>query len=146
MKVTVKYAEINGNRAAGQKSAVESMNPKSMTWQIQNLKKINAKLQLSYRKTEFLRSKLRRLLSNSLIQPHFDYACISWYPLVNKRIRKKMQVTWNKCIHFCLKLNSRHHIGAKEFKGVYWEENKRGHPFTLGTSLQHLLGTPEKSC
>ena len=91
MKVTVKYAEINGNRAAGQKSAAESMNPKSMT--MKSLKKINAKLQLSYRKTEFLRSKLRRLLSNSLIQPHFDYACISWYPLVNKRIRKKMQVT-----------------------------------------------------
>ena len=69
-----------------QKYAVESMNPKSMT--MKSLKKINAKLQFSYRKIEFLRSKLRRLLSNSLIQPHFDYACISWYPLVNKRIRK----------------------------------------------------------
>ena len=59
MKVTVKYAEINGNRAEGQKYAVKSKNPKSMT--TKSLKKINA--------------------------------CISWYPLVNKRIRKKMQVT-----------------------------------------------------
>ena len=27
-----------------------------------------------------------------------------------------MQVTKNKCIHFCLKLNSGHHVGAKEFQ------------------------------
>ena len=42
------------------------------------LKNINAKLQFSYRQNEFLIPKLCRLLCNSLIQPHFDYACISW--------------------------------------------------------------------
>ena len=30
----------------------------------------------------------------------------------------KIQVTQNKCIHFCLKLNSRQHIGAKEFNEI----------------------------
>ena len=83
---------------------------------MKTLKKINAKLQFSYRQNEFLNPKLRRLLCNSLIQSHFDYAYVSWYSLVSKKIRKKIQVTQIKCIRFCLKLNSRHHIGAKEFQ------------------------------
>ena len=83
------------------------------TWQ--SLKKVNAKLQFLYRQNEFLNPKLRRL-----IQAHFDYACVSWYPLVSKKIRKKIQVTQNKCIRFCLKLNPRHHIGAKEFREINW--------------------------
>ena len=65
-------------------------------------------------------------MSNPLIQPHFDYECISWYP----ENKKKMKFTQNKCIRFCLKLNSRHQIGAKESKEIkvfkYW---KRTSPF-----------------
>ena len=76
------------------------------------LKKINAKLQLLYRQNKFLNPKLRRLLGDSLIKPHFDYTCVSWYLLVSKKIRKKIQFTQNEYIRFCLKLNSRHHIGA----------------------------------
>ena len=59
------------------------------------------------------------MLWNSLIQPHFNYACVSYYSLVSKQ-RKKIQVTQNKCIRFCLKLNSRHHIGANELKDINW--------------------------
>ena len=44
------------------------------------------------------------------------YVCISRYPLVSKKIRKKIQVTQNKWIRFCLKLISRRDIGIKEFK------------------------------
>ena len=38
---------------------------------------------------EFLYSKLRKLLCNSVIQPYFDYTCISWYLLVIQKIRQK---------------------------------------------------------
>ena len=79
-------------------------------------RKINTKLQFLYRQNEFLNPKLRRLLCNFLIQPHFDYACISWYHLVNQKMSNKLQVTQKKCIRFCLKLNSRQHIGTKKFK------------------------------
>ena len=41
------------------------------------LEKKNATLQFLYRQIEFLKSQLRRLLCNSLFQPHFDYACVS---------------------------------------------------------------------
>ena len=39
--------------------------------------KINGKLKFLYRKNVLL-PELRRMLSNALIQPHFDYACTGW--------------------------------------------------------------------
>ena len=57
---------------------------------MKSLGKINTKLQFLYRHSEFLHPKLRRLLCNSLIQPYFDYACISWYPLTNQKMRNKL--------------------------------------------------------
>ena len=44
----------------------------------ESLRNINTKLQFLYRQNEFLNPELRRLLCNSLIPTHFDYACISW--------------------------------------------------------------------
>ena len=80
---------------------------------MKSLKKINAKFQFLYMQNEFLNPKLRMLLCNSLIQKHFDFACIFCYPLVSKKIRNKIQVIQNKCNRFCLKRNSTHHIGTK---------------------------------
>ena len=79
---------------------------------MKSLQKINGKFQFLHRIIEFLNPTLCRLLFNSLIQPHFDYAYICWYRLVSKKIRRKIQVTENKCICFCLKHKSKHHTGA----------------------------------
>ena len=38
----------------------------------------------SYIQNEFLNPGLRRFLCNSLIQPHSDYACVSWCLLVRE--------------------------------------------------------------
>ena len=57
----------------------------------------------------------------SYIEPFFDCECVSWHPLLSKKIRKKKQVIQKKCICFYLKCNSRHHIGAKEFKKINWQ-------------------------
>ena len=35
-------------------------------------------------------------------------------------MRNKLLVTHDKCIRFYLKLNSRQHMGAKEFKETKW--------------------------
>ena len=72
----------------------------------------------------FLNLNLRRLLCNSVIQPHLYYACISWYPWITQKMRNKLQVAQNKCIRFCLKLNSRQHIGTKEFEKINWLPTK----------------------
>ena len=64
--------------------------------------KINNKLKFPHRKNGFLTPKLRHLLCNALIQPHFDYACSVWYPNLTKKLKHRIQTTQNKCIRFCL--------------------------------------------
>ena len=86
--------------------------------------KINGRLRFLYRKQHFLDFSLRRLLANDLIQPHFDYASSAWFPLLNKRLTKRIQTAQNKCIRFCLNLNNRAHIGIKEFKNINWLPTK----------------------
>ena len=58
---------------------------------MKSLREISTILQFLYRQNEFLNPKLRRLLCNSLIQPHF-YAFISWYPLINQKMRNKYRL------------------------------------------------------
>ena len=100
----------------------EDLSGESMaTW---TLGKINGRLRFLYRKKNFLDFPLRRLLATALIQPHFDYACSAWFPLINKRLTKKIQPTQNKCIRFCLNLNNRAHIRAREFKYIDWLPTK----------------------
>ena len=77
------------------------------------LKKIDTKLQFLYRRNEFLNPKLRKLLCNSLIESQFGHACISWYPLVSRKMRKIYRLLFKMT---CLKLNSRQQIEAKELK------------------------------
>ena len=67
---------------------------------------------------------MRRLLCNALIQPHYDCACSALYPSLNKRLLKKIQMSQNKCIRYCLKLDNRAHIGANEFKEINWLPTK----------------------
>ena len=53
------------------------------------LKKINWKLKFLYRQAIFLNPACKRLLCTALIQPHFDYGCTSWYPLLSKAFKKR---------------------------------------------------------
>ena len=57
------------------------------------LGKINGKLKFMFRKQRCLYNSLRRLLLNALIQLHFDYACTSWFPMLNKRPAKKNAIS-----------------------------------------------------
>ena len=79
---------------------------------------VNGRLKFLYRKQRFLTFPLRRLLCNALIQPHYDYVCSAWYPLLSKRLLKKIQISQNKCIRYCLKFDNRSHVGVVEFKKV----------------------------
>ena len=64
------------------------------------LKKVNGKLRFLYRQGKYLNPRLRRMLCNTLIQPHFDFACSAWYPNLTKGLKNKLQISQNKCIHF----------------------------------------------
>ena len=82
------------------------------------ISKINCRRWFLYRKNRFLSQPLHILLSNVLMQPHFDYACTAWYPNLNNRLKSKLQILQNKCIRFCLNLNGKAHIGLTEFEKI----------------------------
>ena len=84
------------------------------------LKKINAKLKFLYRQSRYLTPAYRRLLCNALIQPHFDYGCSSWFPLLKKKLKLKLQKAQNKCVCFCLNLPPRSHIDLSHFRKINW--------------------------
>ena len=96
----------------------ETLSGESMSLKV--IQKINTKLRFLYRKNKFLTPNLRRMLCNALIQPHFDYACLSWYSGLTKALKTKIQIMQNKCIRFCLNLNNLDHIGFTEFKEINW--------------------------
>ena len=100
----------------------ENMSGESMA--TRTLGKINGRLRFLYRKQNFLDFSLRRLLANALIQPHFDYASSAWFPMLDKRLTKKIQTAQNKCIRFCLNLKNKAHIGIKELKDINWLPTK----------------------
>ena len=84
------------------------------------LKKTNAKLKFMYRQSRYLTPAHRRLLCNALIQPHFDYGCSSWFPLLKKNLKLKLQKAQNKCICFPLNLPPRCHINPSHFRKIKW--------------------------
>ena len=84
------------------------------------LKKTNGKLRYLHRQEKYLNPRLRRMLCNALIQPHFDYACSAWYPNLSKILKEKLQITQNKCIRFCLFLGNREGIRYKHLKKINW--------------------------
>ena len=91
----------------------KTMSGETMAFRV--IEKINSKMKFLYRKNWFLDVLLRRLLRNASIQSHFDYDCAVWYPNLSKKLTDKLHVTQNKCIRFCLKLQSREHILNEHF-------------------------------
>ena len=88
------------------------------TMALKVIRKIN--FRFLYRKNRFLSQPLSRLLCNALIQPHFDYACSAWYPNLNNRLKSKLQILQNKCIRFCLNLDSKAHVGLTKYEKTNW--------------------------
>ena len=96
----------------------ESMSGETMALRV--IEKINSRLKFLYRKNRFLDVPLRRLLWNTLIQHHFDDICTAWYPNLSKKLKDKLLFTQNKCIRYCLKLQSRKHISNEHFHNLNW--------------------------
>ena len=113
-KLNIKYGDIE----IKQHSKVKYLLCKLYETMVIN--KINNKLKFLYRKNRFVTPTLRRLLCNALIQPHFDYACSTWYPNLTKNMKNRIQTSQYKCIRFCLQLYKMTHISHKEFDILNW--------------------------
>ena len=71
-------------------SLVETMSGETIALKV--IEKINSRLKFLYLKNQFLDVPLCRPLCNTLIQPHFDYACTAWYSSLTKKLKVKLQV------------------------------------------------------
>lgn len=80
------------------------------------IKKINKGLKFMYRKKDFFDTKCRKMLCQSLLQSHFDYACNSWYRNLEKCLKIKLQCAQNKIFRYVLQYDNRHHITCSDFQ------------------------------
>ena len=82
------------------------------------LKKVNRKQKFLYRPSRYLLYQPKRMLCNTLIQSHYDFACCSWFPNLSMSLKTKLQTTQNSCIKYYLRLKDRSHIKKNEFKKI----------------------------
>ena len=107
----------------------------------ETIKKINSRPNYLFRKKHFLTTSFRRLLCNTLIQPHFDYACTVWYPNLCKKLKNKIQTSQNKCVRFCLNLDKMAHISQNEFEKLNWLPiSNRINQYILSTTFKFVIG------
>ena len=88
----------------------ESLSGEAMTLKVIN--KISGRFKFIYKKNRYI----TWLISNALIQSYFDYASSAWYPTLNKKLKGKLRTIQNKCIRYCLQLDSRSYIATVEFQ------------------------------
>ena len=84
------------------------------------LSKINAVQKLLYRQKSYLNFSSRKLLVNSLLLPHFDYAAISFFSSMNQSLKTKLQTAQNKAIRFIFNSGPRVSIDKEHFKRLKW--------------------------
>ena len=67
----------------------ENMSGEAMARMV--FKKVNGKKKFLYRQSRYLSYPLKRMLRNTLIQPHYDFGCCSWYPDLSMSLKTKLQ-------------------------------------------------------
>ena len=98
--------EINTSFAGHSINQYETVEYIGETMASKVLKKINPKLKFPYRQSRYLTLAYKRLLCIALIQPHFDYGWSSWFPLLKKNLKLKLQKAQNKFLSFLSKFIS----------------------------------------
>ena len=98
LKTTYQGIDINQNSHVTYLGCIldETMSVEPMAYK--TIKNITSRPNYLFRKKQYLTPRLRQLLCNALIQPHFDHACTSWYPNRNKKLKNKIQTTQNECV------------------------------------------------
>lgn len=87
---------------------------------LQVVGKVNARTKLLSRKANLLDRDSLRLLANSLVQPHFDYASMAWYGGLTEGLKQKLQVSQNKLVRVVMDLGPRDHVGRSQLQELNW--------------------------
>ena len=84
------------------------------------LKTCVGRLAFLYRNSNLLDFDSRKTLCTSLIQPHIDYCCSSWYEGLTASLKQKLDVIQRKLVRFINGFESRHHVGPSELLSLSW--------------------------
>ena len=84
------------------------------------LKTCIGRLAFLYRNSKLLDFHSRKTLCTSLIQPHIDYCCSSWYEGLTASLKQKLDVLQRKMVRFIHGFESRHHVGPSELLSLSW--------------------------
>ena len=84
------------------------------------VKKVNTRLKFMYRYSKCLNMDMKKLLCNSLIQCHLDYATSSWYNGLTKEMKNKLQIVQNKCVRFIHGYDFRTSLKFLDFSKLGW--------------------------
>ena len=86
-----------------------------------NLMKVCAgRLAFLYRYSSLLDKKCRRTLCASLIQPHIDYCCSSWYSGLSAVLKERLNVIQRKMVRFVNGMDYRGHVDNRSLKDLSW--------------------------
>jgi len=106
---TVKYLGVDLNQSLNGETHAKSI-----------VQKINGKVKFLYRQCRTLSTQSRKILCSAIIQPHFDYACSSWYTSLSAKTKHKLQICQNKIVRFINEMGNRTHVGSEELGYLGW--------------------------
>ena len=106
------------------------LNCDTMAWNA--ISKVNSGLKFIYRQRKYLNSKIIKILSTAILQPHMDYGIHIWYRSVKQTLRTRLQTAQNKMVRLVCGLDPRNTITNKDTSSLGWSQ--------WGISLQ-IYGT-----
>ena len=95
-----------------------SLDGESMATQV--LGKVNTRTRFLARQARLLTRDSLRLLANSLVLCHLDYASVAWFSGLTGSTKKKLQISQNKLVRMVMGLGPRSHVGKRQFQELNW--------------------------
>ena len=83
-------------------------------------KKCASRIAFLYRNSSCLDEYCRRILSNSLVQPHLDYCCSSWYESLSRQLKDKLDVIKRRMVKLVYSKSHFYHVTTADLKSLSW--------------------------
>jgi hypothetical protein len=93
LKVNANGIDIAANNVVKYLGADLEQNLSGECMGVKVVKKVNSRLKYLYRKGKYLDHNSKKLLVNSLVQCHYDYACSSWYSSLSSKTENRLQAS-----------------------------------------------------
>ena len=84
------------------------------------IKKCAGRIAFLYRNLSHLDLDCRRILCNSLIQPHLDYCCSSWYSPLTQQLKNRLDVIKRRTVKLVHSKSHYYYVTTGGLKSLSW--------------------------